>query len=163
MRFNPELNGKFVAIPGLFAFVVYQIAMVVASVTLVRERELGTLEQLAVTPMRRVELLTGKAIPAILVGLVNFVLLLAVVVGVFDIPMRGSYGPALRPVRAVHHGRGRRGAVDLGRVPLAAAGRADGLPPGHGRSGPVWLPGSGGEHAARPASAVASSRRCATT
>jgi ABC-2 type transport system permease protein len=91
LRFNPEADGKFVAIPGLFAFVVYQIAMVVASVTLVRERELGTLEQLAVTPVRRIELLTGKALPAILVGLVNFVLLLAVVVGVFDIPMRGSY------------------------------------------------------------------------
>lgn len=91
LRFNPEADGKFVAIPGLFAFVVYQIAMVVASVTLVRERELGTLEQLAVTPVRRLELLTGKALPAIFVGMVNFVLLLMVVVGVFDIPMRGSY------------------------------------------------------------------------
>ena len=91
VRFNPEANSKFVAIPGLFAFVVYQIAMVVASVTLVRERELGTLEQLAVTPVRRIELLTGKGLPAILVGSVNFVVLLAVVVGVFSIPMRGSY------------------------------------------------------------------------
>ncbi len=91
LRFNPEANGKFVAIPGLFAFVVYQVAMVVASVTLVRERELGTLEQLAVTPVRRIELLSGKALPAILVGVVNFLVLLAVVVGVFDIPMLGSY------------------------------------------------------------------------
>lgn len=91
VRFNPELNGKYVAIPGLFAFVVYQIAMVVASVTLVRERELGTLEQLAVTPVRRGELLTGKGIPAILIGVINFAVLLAVVVGLFDIPMRGSY------------------------------------------------------------------------
>lgn len=90
VRFNPDLNGKFVAIPGLFAFVVYQIAMVVAAVTIVRERELGTLEQLAVTPVRRIELLTGKAIPAILIGMVNFLVLLAVVVGVFEIPLRGS-------------------------------------------------------------------------
>ncbi len=91
VRFNPDLNGKYVAIPGLFAFVVYQVAMVVASVTLVRERELGTLEQLAVTPVRRIELLSGKALPALLVGVANFALLLAVVVGVFQIPMRGSY------------------------------------------------------------------------
>jgi ABC-2 type transport system permease protein len=91
VRFNPELNGKYVAIPGLFAFVVYQIAIVVASVTLVRERELGTLEQLAVTPIGRSELLSGKAIPAILVSMVNFVLLLFVVVNVFAIPQRGSY------------------------------------------------------------------------
>jgi ABC-2 type transport system permease protein len=91
VRFNPLLNGKYVAIPGLFAFAVYQVAMVVASVTLVRERELGTLEQLAVTPVRRIELLSGKGVPAILVGVANFALLLAVVVGVFQIPMRGSY------------------------------------------------------------------------
>lgn len=91
VRFNPELNGKFVAIPGLFAFVVYQVAMVVASVTIVRERELGTLEQLAVTPTRRIEILTGKAIPAIFVGLVNFLVLYGVVVGVFHVPMRGSW------------------------------------------------------------------------
>lgn len=91
VRFNPELEGRYVAIPGLFAFIVYQIAMVVASVTLVRERELGTLEQLAVTPVRRVELLTGKGIPAILVGMANFFLLLAVVVGPLGVPMRGSY------------------------------------------------------------------------
>jgi ABC-2 type transport system permease protein len=91
VRFNPELKGKYVAIPGLFAFVVYQVAMVVASVTLVRERELGTLEQLAVTPVRRVELLSGKGVPAILVGMANFSLLLIVVVEVFQIPMRGSY------------------------------------------------------------------------
>jgi ABC-2 type transport system permease protein len=91
VRFNPELKGKYVAIPGLFAFVVYQVAMVVASVTLVRERELGTLEQLAVTPIRHIELLSGKALPAILVGMANFALLLIVVVGVFQIPMRGSY------------------------------------------------------------------------
>lgn len=90
VRFNPQLNGKHVAIPGLFAFVVYQVAMVVASVTLVRERELGTLEQLAVTPILRVELLSGKAIPAVLVGMVNFALLLTVVIGVFAVPMRGS-------------------------------------------------------------------------
>jgi ABC-2 type transport system permease protein len=90
VRFNPELNGKYVAIPGLFAFVVYQVAMVVAAVTIVRERELGTLEQLAVTPTRRGEILIGKAIPAIFIGMVNFVVLYAVVVGLFDIPMRGS-------------------------------------------------------------------------
>lgn len=90
IRFNPELNGKHVAIPGLFAFVVYQVAIVVASVTLVRERELGTLEQLAVTPVRRPELVTGKAIPAVVVALVNFLVLYFVVTGLFQVPMRGS-------------------------------------------------------------------------
>lgn len=91
IRFNPQLNGKYVAIPGLFAFVVYQVAVIVAAVALVRERELGTLEQLAVTPVRRIELLAGKIIPAVCVGLINFSVLFLVVVGVFHIPMRGSW------------------------------------------------------------------------
>lgn len=90
VRFNPELNGKFVAIPGLLAFVVYQVAIVVAAVTIVRERELGTLEQLAVSPVRGAEILTGKAIPAVAVAMLNFAVLLAVVTQVFHIPLRGS-------------------------------------------------------------------------
>ena len=91
IRFNPRLSGKYVALPGLLAFTVYQVAMVVASVGLVRERELGTLEQLVVTPVKRSELLIGKAIPAVVIATLNFAGLLQVVVRGFHIPMRGSW------------------------------------------------------------------------
>jgi ABC-2 type transport system permease protein len=57
----------------------------------VREKELGTLEQLNVTPLTRTELVIGKLLPYGLVGLVDVVLVLVVAIGWFDVPMRGSY------------------------------------------------------------------------
>ena len=56
-----------------------------------RERELGTLEQLLVTPVRSVEIILGKALPVLLLAYLNFVLMLLLVVFVFKVPMRGSW------------------------------------------------------------------------
>jgi len=90
VRFNPTLNAKFFTIPAQVGFIVYQVTLVVASIGLARERELGTLEQLMVMPLRRVELVVGKAIPALVIGALNFLLMLAVAIFVFGVPMRGS-------------------------------------------------------------------------
>ena len=90
IRFNPTLNARFFTVPAQVGFIVYQVTLVVASIGLTRERERGTLEQLMVVPLRRVELFIGKAIPALLVGALNFLLMLAVAVFVFEMPMRGS-------------------------------------------------------------------------
>jgi len=90
VRFNPTLNAKFFTIPAQVGFIVYQVTLVVASIGLARERELGTLEQLMVLPLRRVELVIGKAIPALVIGALNFLLMLAVAVFAFRVPMRGS-------------------------------------------------------------------------
>jgi ABC-2 type transport system permease protein len=89
-RFNPTYNFRFFSIPAQVGFIVYQITLTVASVGLARERELGTLEQLMVMPLRRVELVIGKAIPALVIGALNFLLLLAVTVFVFEVPLQGS-------------------------------------------------------------------------
>jgi ABC-2 type transport system permease protein len=70
---------------------VYQVALIVAALGLTRERELGTLEQLLVTPLRRLELIAGKAIPAVLIATVDFLLMYAVIKFGFDVPMRGSF------------------------------------------------------------------------
>jgi ABC-2 type transport system permease protein len=91
IRFNPELNVRFVSISAQLGFIVYQVTLVVASVGLARERELGTLEQLLVVPLRRIELVIGKAIPALLIGMVNFLIILAVAILGFGLPMRGSW------------------------------------------------------------------------
>ncbi len=88
--FNPELNFRFVSVSAQLGFIVYQVTLVVASIGLARERELGTLEQLLVVPLRRVELVIGKAIPALLIGSINFVIILAVAVFGFHLPVRGS-------------------------------------------------------------------------
>jgi len=91
VRFNPALKGDYYNIPAQFAFIVYQVALIVASMGLVRERELGTLEQLVVTPARRIEVLVGKAIPFILIGLAEFSVMLWVVTHIFAVPMNGSW------------------------------------------------------------------------
>ncbi len=88
--YNPTYNTRYFAIPAQVGFIVYQITLAVASLGLARERELGTLEQLIVTPLSRLELVLGKAIPALIIGVVNFVLMLGVTIHVFDVPMRGS-------------------------------------------------------------------------
>ena len=90
VRFNPDGNVQFFSIPAQVGFIVYQVTLTVASIGMARERELGTLEQLMVMPLRRIELLVGKAIPALIVGALNFVLMLAVAIWGFEIPLRGS-------------------------------------------------------------------------
>jgi ABC-2 type transport system permease protein len=72
------------------AFLVNQIVLVVAGMGLAREREMGTLEQLMVTPLRRAELLLGKTMPALLIGMVNFWALWGAGRLVWGVPMRGS-------------------------------------------------------------------------
>ncbi len=89
-RFNPTLNIRFFSIPAQVGFIVYQVTLAVAAIGLARERELGTLEQLMVMPLGRFELIVGKAVPALVFGVLNFVLMLAVAVLYFAVPLRGS-------------------------------------------------------------------------
>ena len=90
VRFNPTLNARDFTIPAQLGFIIYQVTLAMASLGLARERELGTLEQLMVTPLRRIELAVGKAIPAIAIGMVNFAAMLAISRLLFDVPMNGS-------------------------------------------------------------------------
>ncbi|HDN80810.1 MAG TPA: ABC transporter permease [Chloroflexi bacterium] len=88
--FNPTYNVRHFTLPAQVGFIVYQITLAIASLGLARERELGTLEQLIVSPLPRIELVLGKAIPALLIGLVNFGVLLLVAMKVYGVPMKGS-------------------------------------------------------------------------
>jgi ABC-2 type transport system permease protein len=90
VRFNPDLNARLFSMPAQVGFIVYQVTLTITSIGLARERELGTLEQLMVVPLRRIELVIGKAIPALIVGALNFLCLLAVTVFAFGVPLRGS-------------------------------------------------------------------------
>jgi ABC-2 type transport system permease protein len=91
VRFNPALNVSYFVISAQLGFIIYQVALIVAALGITRERELGTLEQLLVTPMRRVELIIGKAIPAVVVASVNFFIVFLIVSRGFELPMRGSF------------------------------------------------------------------------
>jgi ABC-2 type transport system permease protein len=90
VRYNPTLNMRPVAVAAQLGFIIYQVTLMVSALGLARERELGTLEQVLVTPFRRIELLAGKAIPAVLIAVVNFVIMYVIVIGVYGVPMRGS-------------------------------------------------------------------------
>jgi ABC-2 type transport system permease protein len=88
--FNPELESRDFMIPGILALLLLVVTTNLSSMGIVRERELGTLEQLNVTPLRRWELIVGKLLPYALVGMVDVLLVLAVAIGWFQVPMRGS-------------------------------------------------------------------------
>jgi ABC-2 type transport system permease protein len=90
VQFNPGMNVRIYTIPAQLGFVVFQISMLVAALSFARERELGTLEQLHITPLRPTELILGKALTAMLAGLANFAILMLVAVHLFGVPMRGS-------------------------------------------------------------------------
>ena len=92
VRFNPTLNVSFFVISAQLGFIIYQVALIVAALGITRERELGTLEQLLVTPLQRVELIIGKAIPAVDRGQRQFLHHVADRDSrVSNLPMRGSF------------------------------------------------------------------------
>ncbi|MDD5729839.1 MAG: ABC transporter permease [Candidatus Omnitrophica bacterium] len=88
--FNPELKSRNFIIPGLVAVIMMIIAALLTSLTVAREWERGTMEQLISTPVKSVELVLGKFIPYFCIGL--FDMLIAVVMGqfLFHVPLRGS-------------------------------------------------------------------------
>ncbi|MGD8245493.1 MAG: ABC transporter permease [Anaerolineae bacterium] len=89
-RFNAGLEDQPGSITAMLGLIVFQVTLIVAAQSFAREREVGTLEQLRVTPLRRLDLMAGKAIPTLLIGLVDFLAMIALVVVWFDIPLRGS-------------------------------------------------------------------------
>jgi ABC-2 type transport system permease protein len=93
--FNPRLESRDFMIPGVFALLLLVITTNLSSMGIVREKELGTLEQLNVTPLGRVELILGKLLPYAMVGMVEVGLALAVAVLWFEVPIRGSVGMLL--------------------------------------------------------------------
>jgi ABC-2 type transport system permease protein len=88
--FNPQLESRYFMLPGVLALVLLVVTANLASMAVVREKELGTLEQLNVTPLRRWELIVGKLLPYGVIAMVDVVLVIIVVVGWFEVPLRGS-------------------------------------------------------------------------
>ena len=88
--FNPDLESRNFMVPGVLAMLLLIITANLTSMAIVREQELGTLDQLHVTPLGRWELIIGKLVPYGLVGVVDVVLVVAVAVFWFHVPLRGS-------------------------------------------------------------------------
>jgi ABC-2 type transport system permease protein len=88
--FNPRLESRDFMIPGIVALLLLVITTNLSAMAIVREKELGTLEQLNVTPLARWELITGKLLPYAFIGIIDVVLVLIVAIYWFEVPMRGS-------------------------------------------------------------------------
>jgi ABC-2 type transport system permease protein len=88
--FNPELKSKNFMVPGVLALILMIITMAMTSLGIVKEKEIGTLEQLIVTPIKRYQLIIGKVVPFAVFGLIDVALVLSVAVIVFAVPLRGS-------------------------------------------------------------------------
>jgi ABC-2 type transport system permease protein len=88
--FNPELKSRYYFIPGVVMNILTIVTMMLTALALVREREIGTMEQLMVSPLRPAELIVGKTMPFVIIGFVQFFGILALARLVFGVPFRGS-------------------------------------------------------------------------
>lgn len=88
--YNQSMNQRYNSLPAQLGLIVYMVTMLTASFGIARERERGTMEQLRVTPLRRSELLIGKAAPVLIIALTDFAIMLAITVHIYSVPLRGS-------------------------------------------------------------------------
>lgn len=90
MLYNPELKSKNFIIPGLISVILMLVAAMLTSLTIAREWESGTMEQLLSTPVRPIELLMGKLCAYFVLGMADMALALILGIGVFRVPLHGS-------------------------------------------------------------------------
>jgi len=88
--FNPEVNSTYTIVPGLVAVIMVVIAALLTSLTVVRERELGSLEGLIATPARKYEIIMGKMLPYLVLTLIDCLMVAMMGVVVFSVPFAGS-------------------------------------------------------------------------
>ncbi len=89
--YNPSLDTAIFMIPGVMCTLMIMTTMMLSMVAIVREKEMGTFEALISAPVSPSEVIYGKTIPYVIVGMINLPLILSVALFVFRVPMRGSY------------------------------------------------------------------------
>jgi ABC-2 type transport system permease protein len=88
--FNPDLRSRYYFVPGVLVNIIMIVTVMLTALAIVREKEIGTMEQLMVTPIRPIELMIGKTLPFAIVGLVQVVMITTAALLVFHVPFRGS-------------------------------------------------------------------------
>ncbi len=88
--YNPNQESRFYYVPSLIATMLFIFSLLLTSIGIVREKEIGTIEQVMVTPIRRLEFILGKTIPYMLTGYVSMTFMLLVAYVVFSVEVRGS-------------------------------------------------------------------------
>lgn len=88
--FNPELKSVYFFVPGIIGFLLLLMLVPVTAMSIVREKETGTIDQIEITPLTSLELIIGKVIPFIIIGYIDVTLVLVIGTSWFSIPVRGS-------------------------------------------------------------------------
>jgi len=89
--YNPDLKSDYFFIPGLVALILVMISALLTSITITREKEMGTMEQILVSPIRPIEIVMGKVLPYIALAFFDGLLILILGITMFDVPFIGSY------------------------------------------------------------------------
>jgi ABC-2 type transport system permease protein len=90
MEYNPGLKGVFMFVPGIMAMLLMLISALMTSLSITREKELGTMELLLASPLRPTQIIIGKVIPYVLLAFIDACIILAMGKFVFGVPIEGS-------------------------------------------------------------------------
>ncbi|MCF8303245.1 MAG: ABC transporter permease [Bacteroidales bacterium] len=90
MLFNPELKGTYMYVPGTMAMILMLISAMMTSITIAREKEMGTMEVLLVSPLRPAQIILGKVAPYVMLSFANAVSIIVLGYFVFGVPVQGS-------------------------------------------------------------------------
>ncbi|MBK8806569.1 MAG: ABC transporter permease [Bacteroidales bacterium] len=91
MLFNPEMKGVYMFIPGILTLILMLISAMITSISIAREKELGTMEVLLVSPLNPIQIIIGKILPYLVLSFFNAFLIILLGIFVFEIPVLGSF------------------------------------------------------------------------
>lgn len=90
MTYNPELKSAYMFVPGVVALIVMIVSAMMTSVTIAREKEMGTLRLLSISPLRPHTIILGKVIPYLVLSAINTAMIMLIGILIFEVPCRGS-------------------------------------------------------------------------
>jgi len=90
LNFNPELKSVFMFVPGLMTIILMLVSAMMTSISITREKELGTMEILLVSPLQPFQVIIGKVVPYIFIALINAIVIIILSIFVFKMPVQGS-------------------------------------------------------------------------
>ena len=90
MQYNPDLKGVYMFVPGIMAMLLMLISALMTSISITREKELGTMEILLVSPLKPIQIIIGKVTPYVLLSFINAIVILLIGNFVFHVPIQGS-------------------------------------------------------------------------
>lgn len=90
MAFNPELKSVFMFVPGVMTIILMLVSAMMTSISIAKEKELGTMEILLVSPLKPFQVILGKVVPYILLSIINAIIIVLLSIFIFKMPVQGS-------------------------------------------------------------------------